>query len=384
MKAKNLRFTLATLAILATLAACKKEPIGTIKSNDKVFSAARFKQNIITALGEQKVGYTFVISQNGKMADSAERGWARMSQDGAIKHSIYKKMNVASLNKWFTAVGAMRLMKAKGISMDDSIYKYLPKYWAKHETSKTVTFDQLLRHASGLTNDSISYGGGYNGLRTCIATGVINPAKTPIYNNGNFAMFRIMFYYMENPGAAATLEASFMATKDTLAFETALANAYIALMQQYVFTPAGIANATCVPESRSTMTLSYDELDPTKEGKDFGDWTLGCGGGGYQLSAYDVAKLMAHVYHSENLLTKAERDLMESKRYGFDGGDSQDTDHGKSYGKDGALVSGTRGLQTLLVKYPNGVELVFYINSLPGDFVNYAPKMAAAYNAAWE
>lgn len=382
MKNSILAICVALLGI-SLLSSCKKT-IDDIKSNDKEFKPALFKQNIIAGLGTRNIGYTFVINHKGKMADSAARGWARMQQDGAIAHSIYKRMNIASVAKWMTAAGAMNLMAARGIPMHDSIYKYLPKYWSQGPGVKSVTFHEMLRHRSGLTMKDSTYGTSYEGLRKCISVGVINPAKSGKYDNGNFGMFRIMFLYMENPGAAASLEASFMATKDTLAFSTALSNAYISLMHKYLFTPAGVSNVTCVPEADRKMTLSYSEEDPSLNGYDFGDWTLTCGGGCFQLSAFETAKIMAYVYHTEGILTEGQRTLMENNRYGYDPEDGPNTSHGQSYGKDGALKAGSKGLQTIIMKFPAQVELVFFINSKKAEFEDYATVMKTAYENAWE
>src|ERR1700754_2038076 len=144
----------ALIALFIT--SCKK--IDDIKSGGKVFDAATFKKNIITKLGNRTIGYNFVISEKGRLADTCQRGFARMSQDGAIPHSVYKEMNVASVTKWLTAVGAMSLMKERNISLDDSIYKWLPKSWPLGNGVRSVTFKQLLTHTSGFTTNVIRYG----------------------------------------------------------------------------------------------------------------------------------------------------------------------------------------------------------------------------------
>lgn len=95
MTTKYQQLGMAVLLIAIGSAACKKTTIGDIKSNDKVFSPSLFKENIINALGSPNIGYTFMINHNGKWADSAARGFARMKQDGAIFHSVNKEMNLA-------------------------------------------------------------------------------------------------------------------------------------------------------------------------------------------------------------------------------------------------------------------------------------------------
>ncbi|WP_276482624.1 serine hydrolase [Paraflavitalea pollutisoli] len=383
-----------SLALGLAITACNKiNPIDDIKSNTKVFSPSKFKENIITALGNRPVGYNFVINHNGQWKDSAARGFARMSQDGAIPHSIYKEMNIASVTKWLTAVGAVKLLDYKGIKLTDSIYKWLPKSWKLGNKAKTITFHELLTHKAGLTTDDIRYGTDYNSLKTCIAAGVVNEAKGYNYSNVNFALFRIMFTYLNDKTGALNWESYNLSNKDTAAFSEYVSVRYLQLMQNLVFTPAEAGMVICTSEDRSKMTLMYNETTPAVAGRTVGDWKLVCGGGGYYMSAYQVAKVMAYVYHSEKVLTKAQQQVLLSNSYGLDGGHSPQTSRGKAYGKDGALMNDVNnndkadkpdpGLQTLAIKFPGDVELVFFTNALTDGFTYYTSIMKNAYDDAW-
>lgn len=68
---------------------------------------------------------------------------------------------------------------------------------------------------------------------------------------------------------------------------------------------------------------------------------------------------------------------------------------GRAYAKDGALRwdsnnngvapdAGDAGFQTLVMKFPNGVELALAINSLPGFWRGMSKMAADAYDDAWE
>lgn len=393
----QIRFTaIAAFGITIATTSCNKIMIDDdIKSGGKVFDAATFKKNIIATLGNRSIGYNFVISQNGRFVDSAERGFARMSQDGAIKHSIYKEMNIASVSKFLTAAGALKLLSVNNIKVDDSIYKWLPQSWSLGAGVRSITFAQLLTHRSGLTTSTIRYATDYNSLRTMIGNPLANPAKGYNYSNVNFALFRIMFAYIENRSNTIASESANLFLGDTAKFADILANRYISLMQQYLFTPSGVSNALCTPtDSRSTATLMYNETATSTAGDANGDWKSICGGGGYYLSSYEVAKVMAYVFHTEDILTKAKQQEMLDNLYGLDGNDSPATNRGQAYGKGGALYNDLngnqtadnpdQGLQTLVMKFPSGVELVFYINALNNGFTNnYATLMATAYENAW-
>lgn len=393
MKTKN-HFLLSAVAVLAIASsACKKDQIDDIKSNGKAFSPQQFKENIIAALGHRNIGYTFVINHKGKWADTAARGFARMSQDGAIPHSVYKEMNIASVSKWLTATGALKLLDYKQINLEDSIYKWLPKSWTLGNKVKSITFHQLLTHKSGLTTKDIRYGTDYNSLKTCIATGVVNEAKGYNYSNVNFALFRILFSFLNDRNGALTMESYHLSNKDTAAFSEYLAVRYTQLMQTLVFTPSEAGMVLCTPEDRSTVTMMYNEANPIIPGKTLGDWKLISGGGGYYMSAFQLAKVMAYVFHSEKVLTKAQQQVLLDNRYGLDAEDGPSTHRGQSYGKDGALASDVNndgaigkpdpGLQTLIMKLPGDVELVFFINSLTDGFTFYTTMMKEAYEAAW-
>lgn len=393
MKTKTHYLATAALVLTAGFTACKKDTIDDIKSNDKVFSPKLFKQNIITALGSKTVGYNFVINHNGQWADTAARGFARMSQDGAIPHSVYKEMNIASVSKFLTAVGALKLLNYKEIKLEDSIYKWLPKSWALGNKVRSVTFHQLLTHTSGLTTDLIRYGTDYNSLKTCMATGVVNEAKGYNYSNVNYALFRILFTFLNDKTGALATESYMLADKDTAGFANYVAVRYTQLMQTLVFTPAETGMVFCTPEDRSTVTLMYSETTPATPGSVLGDWKLFAGGGGYYMSAMQVAKVMAYVFHSDKVLAKAQQQVLLNNGYGLDAEDSPNTSKGKSYGKDGALVNDLDnnskagkdepGLQTLIMKFPGEVELVFFTNALTNGFTFYTTIMKNAYEDSW-
>ena len=393
MNTKSQFFVLTAMMLAFALTGCKKKTIDDIKSNDKVFSPQQFKQNIITALGNRSIGYTFVINQNGQWKDSAARGFARMSQDGAIPHSVYKEMNIASVSKWLTAVGALKLLDYKQIQLEDSIYKWLPKSWTLGNKVKSITFHQLLTHKSGLTTNDIRYATDYNALKTCIATGVVNETKGYNYSNVNFALFRILFTYINDKTGALNTESYNLSNKDTATFANYLAVRYTQLMQNLVFTPSEAGLINCTPEDRSKVTLMYNETTPGTAGRELGDWKLVAGGGGYYMSAMQVAKVMAYVFHSEKILTKDQQQVLLSNRYGLDAEDGPNTTRGQSYGKDGALMNDVNnndaadkpdpGLQTLIMKFPGEVELVFFTNALNDGFTFYTTMMKNAYEDAW-
>jgi D-alanyl-D-alanine carboxypeptidase len=387
------RSPLLLLLATACLYGCEDTKGLQLGSNAPVFDAALFRQNIQAALHDNiahMVGYTFVINQLGNLADSAQVGFARMPQDGGIPHSIDKDMNIASVTKWLTAVGALQLLH--NVSLDQPMWPWLPQSWTLGPGVQSITFRELLTHKTGLTTPTIRYSTHYDSLKTAIETGVANAEKAYNYSNVNFALFRILFAYLDNAATAASQEQQLLTVQqDTAAFAQYLAERYLEIMQAKVFTPAGVSNALMSPGDGNTTTLMYYRFNPTQSGSSVSDWTLRGGGGGYFLSAAAVASVLAHVFHTNAILSAPQVAEMLADLLGFDSRPT--TAHGPSYQKDGALFTdtnrsggfdnGDQGLQTLIMKFPGGVELVLFVNSLGNGWTDYVPLMVNAFNNAW-
>ena len=335
---------------------CEDQTIDpTFASKDKVFNPALFKENIKAKLNQNNadnIGYAFVINHLGKLADSAQVGYARMPQDGSLKWGIKQEMNIASVTKWLTAVGAIRILKEKDISLDDYMWHWLPKTWTKGTGVKTITFRELLTHKTGLTTKDIRYATDYNSLKNCIATGVVNSSKSYNYSNVNFALFRIMFAYIYAGEQTSENENTLLTIKhDTAAFNGYLALWYLSLMQKKVFTPAGVSEAVMHAKDYNpdNITMEYYRFNTNQNGSLPGvDWSLIGGGGGYYLSPVEIASVMAHVIHSDDILSLNQVTEMEDSMLGFD--QHPMTDHGRSFEKGGALYSDTNGTP----KFNNG------------------------------
>lgn len=400
MRDRTSRLTACTIGFLilmatASLGGCD-EPAGPVKAaGSPVFDPGLFRVNLEISLdlaGADDIGYAFVINHLGHLADSAAMGFALMPQDGGVGHSIFKEMNIASVSKWLTAVGALRILKVDDVSVDEPVWTWLPKSWTVGPGVESITFRDLLTHRTGLTTDSIRYKTDFKSLKTAIATGVVNPAKSYNYSNVNFALFRILFPYMDHIGAASTSEFYWLVQQqDTLGFAQYLADRYVELMQEKVFTPANVNNALMRPANVDYTTMMYSRFDTDGNGSRTGDWTLTGGGGGYYLSPWEIASVMAHVFHTDDLLNPQQVTAMLDGRLGFDS--SPPTERGPSYQKNGALfrdVNGTdsldigdHGLQTLIMKFPGDVELVLFVNSLGNGWNNYVPMAVSAFENAW-
>ena len=397
MNRKITNFTCCILGfiIIAASTSCKKQEL-SLNSNAKVFSVAQFKSNlqiaILNSAATQPRGYSFVINKDGFWVDTTSFGSASTNAAGGgfNKMHVNQEINIASVTKAFTAIAVFQLIKSigNGVTTKSKIGEWLPTYWNAKQAIKDITFEQLMTHSSGLTESNT----GYDSLKATVARGLDNPAKPfDVYANINFALFRAMIPYMKDK-AAATAKENAMLPGNAVGFENWLSQQYIDYMQQKVFTPIGLNNVTCSPALNSAQAYS----EPTGVGLASAtliDWTNTCGGGGYFMSVMEMARVMAYLSHNYTLLDKDQRKLMDDNFMGWDNEDSPMTVAGQAYGKDGALWwdsngngiqdNGDAGLQTFVIKFPNGVELSLVINSIPGNYRSISNFVTNAYNNAW-
>lgn len=373
-----LKHSLFVVATAVTVSSCIKDKA---PNPQKTFSVAKFKANLKEGIKNsaptQPRGYSFVINQNGKWADTCSTGIAYMSRAGSFgPMHPNQEINVASVTKALTSVAVQQLLKKNNLKITDNIGPWLPAYFFAVKAVRDLTFEELLTHTSGIQQSS----GSFETMKAVAKNGLDDPSKAKKYANMNFAIFRAMIPYLRNKSAAA-LQESTMVPGNTAGFETWLSSQYIGYMQQFVFTPIGMGTANCIPSANTAQ--AFNETVKIV-GHTPGDWTMGSGGGGYYLSTMEMARFLAYLSQTEVLLSKAQRTEMDEKFLGWDTWHSHMTVAGRSYGKDGALQWGEPGLQTLIVKYPNKVELALSLNSWTGSWRSLSAIARDAYNAAWE
>jgi D-alanyl-D-alanine carboxypeptidase len=389
--------TSSTAIIIAlSFTSCKKDlmlassntnlsPGGTIVTNPggKIFDVKRFKSNLQATIPASVRGYSFVITSNRVVAESGARGNATTT----IAWTTNQEVNIASVSKTMTAVAVMQLLKKNGKNLGSTIGEYLPAKWNPTNAIRNLTFEELLSHSSGLSKSNTSW----DTLQATIRGPLDNPSKpTDVYSNMNFAIFRVIIPYMNNKNACLSMEAGI----NSATFENWLSDQYIKYMQDNIFTPIGLANVNCTPLTNTAMMYS----EPINNQVGFaaatpGDWKQFCGGGGFYMSTVEIARFMVYLTHTNLLLDQTQRTEMDSKFLGWDNEDSPSTVAGRAFGKDGALFSDLNqndtldnnepGLQTLVMKFPNKVEIAFAANSIQGQFRGYTNIVRGAYNAAW-
>lgn len=373
----------AALLALTGVSACKKETTGDKKYLGPEFNLDKFDQNLRESiLPSGAIGWAYVITQNGLFVKGGGFGKSRNNADGNQTFTINRKINLASVSKWLTAMAVMQLLEEKGLDHNDPINPYLPPSWNRGPGVTTITFGQLLGHTSGLSsyNTAFSRTLTYSGLRRMIDTGVIRP-KTYDYLNANFALCRILIpsLWKGMPGAPPIV------LLDSATTEAA----YIQYMQEKVFEPVGLTGVDCEDQSRLNATLYYATSDlDANSGLYYGSWTSWAGGGGFYMTTMELARVLAYYRHTEVIISKESRKVMEDNRYGFEGKDDAREIHGTYLPKGGSIINGGQGVVTQIVCFPNNVEVAVVFNSqgmtFAGGETSIRRALYDAFNKSWD
>lgn len=371
--------SLALMIILGQYSCSKKDQV-KVKNDVPVFKVELFKKSLMEQLSGAR-GYQFVITKNKVIADSAAVGSGGTYSGTSVSARVNGYMNIASVTKTLTAVTAIRLLSKNGINIDSTIGKWLPDTWKKNPAISNLKFKQLLTHTSGIREGSTTW----SALKQVVASA---PEGTTDYSyaNANFALFRAMLPKLDN-----SLTFQYWETHMTEEnFNKWMSKLYIELVNKYVLSNAGISERGCKPVSGSDFTM-HNEAPSRLISVAVGDWTESSGGGGFYLTTVDLARLMVYLTHSNSILGDKDRALMDGNRLGWNrivavkdgtalghgGGLYNDSD------KSGNFSPGDPGLQTLIIKFPNNVELALGINSVGDDWRNTNGIIKTAYDNAW-
>jgi len=359
------------LVILIFISCTPPDPITDIKSGAKQFNINTFEEKIINEIGTLSVGFSYVVSLNGQWKRKGGMGMAQTSVDRNIQMTANTRMNIASISKFVTTVAALKIIEEDPqIDLDDEIGPFLPNSWNPSNDVQDITFRQLLNHTSGLhinVNDGEN-GQLYENLKEVVQNTAVG-SKTYDYVNINFAFFRVLIPKMINAGG--------------LNDELDYANAYENYIQNQVLNPIGISGASLKQEGIDALLYPFPYDNST--GKDPGDWTLISGAGGWYMSAFQLAHLIAYVWHSETLISKEMRFEMNTSLLGLS--ESVDNgEHGFYQAKGGGLRYGSapkKGLDCMFMNYPNGIQVVVLLNSTDAAFPLH-PKLRDLFDDSWE
>ncbi|MCU0353037.1 MAG: serine hydrolase [Cytophagales bacterium] len=341
-----------------------------IAVGNQALSLPKLLSGIRQKLDNKCVGFGVVISYQGNPEFRYDAGLSRTATDAPQQDfSVYRRTNLASVSKTLTAVGVIKLLTAKGLSIDTAVAPYLPSDWQRGPNVAGITFKQLLTHTSGI-RDQDGNGVDYEFLKTMIAKGA-STDKSYQYQNQNFALFRIIIPYLNGFKEQGVTDRPL-----------ALAKAYLSYMNASVFKPAGLKTVTAKPDAQNP-TLFYPFPAGNIHGTDFGDSTLYSAGSGIHLSMDELNQFLGKFRFTDAVLNAQQRKLMDDHQLGWYRGN---VTNGTQFSHGGYLwfptPNGAGSLNTSFYDFSLGVQVTLIHNSPispdPGNFV------IDAFNAAWE
>ena len=246
------------------------------------------------------------------------------------------RYELASLTKNVTAVATMKLLRTHGHTIKTPINRYLPKNWklGKGFKTKSVTFEQLLTHTSGLNqawqalpaDEQKLWGNSDAGLRYAVQTGT-TPNSQRSYKNANYALLRVLNGRMWAKTGAKVFKGDTFVSANT--DPTAYAMDHY---RKQILGPSGIENVTCVSNT-TTVGLNYSAgSTQASKGRKMSSPADQCAGNaGLRLSSTEVVRYLAHLRHGA-IIEPADLATLDAIR----GGWAEDSDGGDG-GQNGTL-----------------------------------------------
>jgi CubicO group peptidase (beta-lactamase class C family) len=223
-------------------------------------------------------------------------------------------------------------------------------------------------------DDKPDYEVTYEQLKQCM-TVETNPEDRNVYKyqNGNFALFRILLVRMRSPNFQPPPRAP----------HPAYGQLYIDYVQQNLFTPIGLPQIYCKPTARFPA-LTYQFPGPVIPGEDFGDMTETNASRGWNMSPRQLAVFMHSLMDTEKIVPRHVVDDMKQGRFGLYPARVAPGvmvfDHGGGYpGKDDKGKVFNKGeLNSYLGWFSNGVSVGLIVNSQFGPNEDLGATVHAA------
>ena len=252
---------------------------------------------------------------------------------------------ISSLSKLITSMGMIQILNQSGASVNDDIYNYLPVYWQKHSSLRSIQIADLLRHQSGFRNINAQGVLPANQYDPGATTGPLPGTSGPGWSIGEYVQYKALaclgveealigswaeihlgiplvygqgspywFYLNENFGMIRVIISYFTGAMDSInqtdqPWDPVADYISIASYKSYINTSVfGAANVS--PSRLNTLgtdSLTYATIGDVVTSHGFADLdgTEDAGFGGWRLSMNDVMKAMGAFVRGDILGTSA-------------------------------------------------------------------------------
>jgi CubicO group peptidase (beta-lactamase class C family) len=207
MKTRTLQTLLIGSILLFTQTAFAQSKSQKIDALIRPFAAANQFSGVVLAAEDGKVIY--------------EKAFGMANADYKIPNQVNTRIGIASITKLMTSVILTRLVEQKRIAPADKLAKYIPDF----PNGDKITIEMLARHRSGIPHrvmppemESVAYSSAEFVAKVKQAKLAFEPGTARLYSSAGYAVL------------ARTLE-------------IASGKSYAQLLQENVFTPAGMTDS---------------------------------------------------------------------------------------------------------------------------------------------
>lgn len=189
---------------------------GSAQSDDKAKKIDDFIKPFAEA---NQFSGVVVASENGKVI--YEKAFGLANADYKIPNQLNTRIGIASITKYMTSVILNRLIESNKIALADKLSKYI----ADFPNGDKITIEMLARHRSGIPHrvmppeaESLAYTSAEFVEKVKLAKLAFEPGTNRLYSSGGYAVL-------------------------ARALEIASGKPYSQLLNEYVFTPAGMTDS---------------------------------------------------------------------------------------------------------------------------------------------
>lgn len=365
------------------------------------FDVADYEAELASRLDGKVVGYAFVVYKYGVEIGSGQGGSAVLEDGNTVfadvPHGPDQTQDTFSTSKTVTATAILKALEDSGgaVTLGSKLVDYLPSNWNKsNPLSAQLTLRDVLTHATGLQPVNTGVAGetpcSFAALKKSIQNGPnLNLFHRGDYQSINSCLLRIALpYIVAGPAALQWYE-----TQGTV--DSFTANFYVSFVKQKLFAKVGITGDV-VPTGPAPYTRYYNFDDTTKYQKDPTDaaWVSRDSGASYwNLSAREYARFIDGLFSYKMLGSSMVNAMINTQSPDPNNSSTRLGMWAETYatalgtqvhyhhnGGPGAVAGA--GASTVWWRFPGGITVVLFVNSIGSPMVIAEPTAQNAYWAA--